>query len=147
MFQQPIKIYIASKMRHAQKFMELRDDYPDLIFTARWPQYAALASEAQRPVYEWMGNNFSDILNADVVVVYAEKGEELKGALVEIGYAIAARKPIVVVGEHRSYSKWQFNQIHCIRTPKLDQAMKEIRIMFRGKKETIWRGLGTGTLP
>lgn len=140
MFQQPIKIYIASKMCHAAKFIDLRDAYPDLIFTARWPQYAALASEAQRPVYEWMGNNFSDVRNGDCVVVYAEKGEELKGALVEIGVAMAYNRPIFVVGEHRSYSKWQFNQIHCTRVSTLDAAMKSIRIMFRGKPEKIGRG-------
>jgi hypothetical protein len=140
MFQRHIKVFIASKMRHAEKFRDIREEYPDIYFTARWPVTASLSSEAQRPVYQWMGDAFSDIHNSDVVIVYAEKGEHLKTALVHVGFAIAAGKPIWVIGEHASYAEWQFYEGVCYRAPTIDRALADIKVLYRGKPQRNWRG-------
>lgn len=140
MYQHHIRIFTASKMRHAEQMRDLREKYPDIYFTARWPVTAPLASEAQRPVYQWMGDAFSDILNSDVVMLYAEKGKHLKTALVHVGYAIAAGKPIYVIGEHESYAEWQFYEGVVYRAPTIDRAIRNIRTKFRNVKPLILRG-------
>ena len=139
-FQKTIRVYVASKLRHAEKFMKLRTEYPDIHFTARWPITAGLGSEAERPLYEWMGESEVEILNSDCVLVYAEKGETLKTALVQVGIAYARRIPIIVVGEHPSYAEWQFNANIVKRFPTIPKAMDGIKIMFRGEQKIIGRG-------
>lgn len=134
-----IRVYVASKMRHAERFMKLRTEYPDIHFTARWPITASLGSEANRPVYQWMGESEIDIANSDCMLVYAEPGEVLKTALVQVGIAYNRRIPIFVVGEHESYAEWQFNKNIVYRSPNLKRAIEDIRIKFRGPKKIIGR--------
>lgn len=138
-FQKNIRVYVASKLRHAEKFMKLRNEYPDIHFTASWPITAGLGSEAERPVYQWMGESEVQILNSDCVLVYAEAGEILKTALIQVGIAYARRIPIFVIGEHDSYAEWQFNTNIVTRVPNIKRAMSDIRIMFRGPQMRIGR--------
>ena len=138
-YQQNIRVYAASKMRHAEKMMKLRQDYPDIHFTARWPITAGLGSEANRPVYQWMSESEIDLLNSDCMLVYAEPGEVLKTALVQVGIAYAKRIPIFVVGEHESYAEWQFNSNLVVRCPNMKRAMESIRVRFRGPTKKIGR--------
>lgn len=138
-YQSNIRVYVASKMRHAEKMMKLRNEYPDIHFTARWPITASLGSEANRPVYQWMSESEIDLLNSDCVLVYAEPGEVLKTALVQVGIAYAKRVPIFVVGEHESYAEWQFNSNIVTRCPNMKKAMDSIRIKFRGPTRVVGR--------
>lgn len=131
-FQKNIRVYVASKLRHAEKFMKLRDQYPDIHFTARWPIVAGLGSEAQRPVYQWMSESETEICNSDCVLVYVEAGEILKTGLLQVGIAYRQRVPIFVVGEHTSYAEWQFNAELVTRAPTIERAMAGIRVKFRG---------------
>lgn len=139
MFQHNIRVYIASKLRHANLFMRLREEYPDIHFTARWPIVASLGSEAQRPVYQWMSESEIEISNSDCVLVYAEAGEILKTALVQVGIAYSRRIPIFVVGEHDSYAEWQFNAELVTRRPSIKRAMESIKIRFRGENRQVGR--------
>jgi hypothetical protein len=41
------------------------------------------------------------------VLVYAEDGEHLRGALIEAGMAIALGKRVIVVGDHPDFGTWQ----------------------------------------
>lgn len=138
-FQKNIRVYVASKLRHAEMFMKLRNEYPDIHFTASWPITAALGSEANRPIYQWMSESEIQILNSDCVLVYAEAGEILKTALLQVGMAYSRRIPIFVVGEHTSYATWQFNSELVTRSPNIKQAMIEIKVKFRGPKQVTGR--------
>lgn len=144
MFQSHISIYVASKLRHAEKFLKFRETYPDIHFTARWPITAGLGSEADRPVYQWMQESEMEIANSNCVLVYAEPGEALKTGLIQVGMALSRRIPIFVVGDHVSYSTWQFWEGAVTRCPTLEKAMASIRIKFRGEPEKIGRTVTKG---
>lgn len=140
MYQSQITISILAKLRHAEKFKKLRADYPDMHFISRWIVTADKGSEEQKPVYEWMREAEIEIANSHCCVVYAEQGEILKNALVQVGMALAMRIPIYVIGEHKSYAEWQFWQPYVTRVTNLEACMDRIRIRFRGEKKKIGRG-------
>jgi nucleoside 2-deoxyribosyltransferase len=67
-----------------------------------------------------------DVRECDVVLVYVEADDHLRGALIEAGMGIAFEKDIIVVGEHPDYGTWQFHPwVH--RVKDLDSA----RILLR----------------
>jgi hypothetical protein len=92
-----IKIYIAAKVEHAAKLAALSKD--GFHFNARWIHMAALGAESMKPVTHWQQENFDDIEAAHFVIFYVEPGDKLKGALMEIGYAIRAGKHVWIVGD------------------------------------------------
>lgn len=140
MFQRHVKIYITAKRSHAQKFIEIKEEFPDMYFTMRWPVMINIPSERQRPVYQWMGDEKSDILNSDVVIVYGETGDDLNESIFMAGYAHAAGKHIYVIGEHKDYSKWQFYDGAVTRCPTIKAAIASIKIRFRGEQKQAGRG-------
>lgn len=56
-----------------------------------------------------------------MVLVYAEEGEHLRGALVEAGMAIALGKTVLVIGDHPDFGTWQHHP-KVIHAADLDQA-------------------------
>ena len=131
-----IRVYTASKLRHAELFRDLRYATDGVYFTARWPVTVQLASEAAKPASQMQQDNFSDIAASDAMLVYVEKGEHLKGGLVEVGFALAYSKPVFVVGQHEDYSKWQFHP-SVRRSPTIEQALKDIIALLRPKVEIV----------
>jgi len=105
-----VSLYAASKLLHAKKILAIRDAYPNIYLTSRWAAVADVSSEMNRPARHWLEDNKADIRRADVFLVYAERDDDLKGALYEAGYADAHGKPIYVIGTNRGYSKWQFGR-------------------------------------
>lgn len=99
-----IKIYVASKLRHAALIKSFSRD--GFHLSARWLDTGNLASNAAKPVTHWLAENFDDIQACDYVIVYAEAGEHLRTAIGETFYAIAYGKPVFVVGEHDDYTPW-----------------------------------------
>jgi hypothetical protein len=89
-----IKIYIASKTKHADKWRKLRAKGHDIIST--WIDEAGqgeskdLADLAERCINE--------AKSADRLILYCESEDFLKGALVEVGAALGAGVPVYVVG-------------------------------------------------
>jgi hypothetical protein len=61
---------------------------------------------------------------AAVVLLYAEPGETMKGALVEVGAALSAGVPVVVVGDPPG--TWGYHPL-IIRVGDLDKALIGIR--------------------
>lgn len=102
-----IRVYTASKLHHRQRWVSLRSQWPGVTFTARWPDL-----EKDRPSSDdearsnWLKDE-EDVRKADVVMVYAEDGEHLRGALIEAGMAIALGKTVLVVGDHPDFGTWQ----------------------------------------
>ena len=140
MYQSQIIVSIAAKLRHAEMFKKLRENHPDIHFISRWIVTTEKGSEEQKPVYEWMREAEIEIANSHCMLVWAERGEILKNALIQVGMAIAMRIPVIVVGENASYAEWQFWQPYVSRSSNLNQAIKDIKIRFRGKQPTIGRG-------
>lgn len=96
-----LKVFIASKVRHAEMLRGLRTtiNSDGIHFNARWLETVNLPYNSTKPVSHWQQENLDDINSADAVFVYAERGEHLKGALFELGYAYAYGKPIYLVGQ------------------------------------------------
>ena len=109
-------IYSASKIWQALNWVELRDKYGYNII-ARWidipcgtpdnPTGAKLLTPAEK-VQLWVECQY-DTCSADMSIVYAEKDNEMRGALVEMGMALGASfaggipKPIYVIGTCPSF--------------------------------------------
>lgn len=94
--------YIASKTRHAEKWRKLRAEGWDIAAT--WIDEAGPGETA----------DFADLWRrcvmeaclADLLIVYAEPEDMLKGALVEVGAALGRGVPVVVVGDCPQFASW-----------------------------------------
>jgi nucleoside 2-deoxyribosyltransferase len=117
-----MKVYTASKLNKKDLWIELARDWTEIQFTARWP-VKHVGTVPDDPCFAkvfWVHDE-EDVAAADVVLVYAEPEDKLKGALVEAGMAIATGKHVIVVGEHPDYGTWQYHpRVH--RVKSLDDA-------------------------
>lgn len=95
----PTKLYIASKLKHAQRWRDLREvrNKENFEFVCSWIDGG---EEEGRPTsYAEMWERYAkEIRDCDVMIVYVEPGEVLKGALVEMGIALGARKAVILCG-------------------------------------------------
>lgn len=93
------KIYIASKVKHAKKWVDFRDDriISTWIYEAGEGESASYAALARRCLDE--------IRRCDWFVLYCEPSEILKGALIEVGAALALGKQVRVVGKCDNLSR------------------------------------------
>lgn len=89
---------------------ELSKLWPHVIFHARWLKHNEIGTPDLKEYAGrfWLEDQ-QDVKCADAVLVYAEEGEHLRGALVEAGMAIAFTIPVIVVGEHPDYGTWQYH--------------------------------------
>lgn len=105
-----IRVYTASKLSRANLWRELDRDWPFVFFHARWIKHNNVGTPdtKEHAVRFWVEDE-EDVKSADVVVVWAEGNEHLRGALVEAGIAIANQIPVLVIGDHPDYGTWQFH--------------------------------------
>jgi hypothetical protein len=88
-------IYVCSKTKHAEKWRNLRASGVAIIST--WIDEAgpgetkSFSDLWRRCINEVRWSNF--------LLAYAEPGDELKGGLIEIGAALAAGRPVILVGD------------------------------------------------
>jgi hypothetical protein len=93
-------IYIASKTKHAKVWKAYRD--------AGFPLASTWIDEAGKGETE----NFADLwmrcvweaTNCAVLIAYREKDEVLKGAMIEIGCAIASGRLVLLCGDWEGFS-------------------------------------------
>lgn len=87
-------IYMASKTKHAHLWRALRNNGLPIIST--WIDEANPGETADFSCL-WT-RCIAESSRADVTIVYAEPGEILKGAFVEVGCALASGKRVLAVG-------------------------------------------------
>lgn len=105
-----IRIYTSSKMRHGHMWRKICDARSDVIFHARWLKHIQIGTP-DTPTHArkfWLQDQ-QDVRDADVLIVYAEPEDRLRGALVEVGMALAYGVPVIVVGEHEDYGTWRWH--------------------------------------
>lgn len=134
-----IKIYIASKLRHAEKLKALIRNIEGFHFNSRWLDTGNLASNAAKPSAHWQVENFDDIQACDYIIGYVEEGEVLKGALVEIGYGLAYGKTVILIGQHESYEPWCYFSPQVRRAKDITQAIEMIKALENMNKPSIGR--------
>lgn len=96
-----MKIYVASKVKHADKWRELRQRGADIVSTwideAGEGESSDYADLALRCIHE--------ATSAGCLILYCEAGEVLKGALIEVGVALATGRRVFCVGDCDSISR------------------------------------------
>lgn len=87
------KIYTASKVKHADMWKRLRAAGANIIST-----WIDEAGPGETDDFEELWERIRlEVQLCDVLVLYVEPGDVLKGGLVEVGMALAGRKPVVIV--------------------------------------------------
>lgn len=120
-----LSVYTASKIHHSSLWLALRVEWPEIAFTARWPEAIGQIPETPTNAREFWVEDLEDVSACDVVLVYGEPGASLRGALVEAGMGIALGKRVLVVGECESFGTWQFHPL-CTRVSDLAHARAKL---------------------
>lgn len=95
------KYYVASKVKHASMWRKFRDGGIAILST-----WIDEAGEGQTGDYSELSQRcIREIERCHAVVLYCEPGEILKGALIEVGAALAMNKEIRCVGSCESLSR------------------------------------------
>jgi nucleoside 2-deoxyribosyltransferase len=120
-----IRVYFSSQLKHAQKWRDICDDSMDIICTARWVKHAlgGTPDDDPREAEMFWAQDEQDVRDADVVIVYAEPNDRLRGALVEAGMALSLGVPVIVVGQHHDYGTWQHHP-GVRNAPTLEDALR-----------------------
>lgn len=94
-------IYIASKVKHAQKWRHLRATGAPII--SSWIDEAG---EGQTTSYDELAERcLREVMDSKAVILYCEPGDVLKGVLIEVGAALAANTQVYCVGTCESISR------------------------------------------
>lgn len=90
-----LRIYVASKTKHAWRWLELRALGRPIVST--WIDEAGEGETTD--LADLWDRCIREASTATAVVVYAERDEVLKGAYVEVGAALALGVPVFLVGD------------------------------------------------
>lgn len=132
-----LKVYVASKLWHWKKWLEWEDaNVHDVKIISRWVnvmRHHETEEEIVRyttPDYAHKGwqMNIEDVKDADLLVVYAEN-EDLRGALIEVGIALASGVPIILVGNSASYSEWTYHSLVQEHVEKLESVVPNLKAL------------------
>lgn len=99
-----MQFYVAGKIWHAPKFQHLRDNL-GLPIQARWIDLDNDSDFVQNRKGDLWQLCLEDVTQSDFLLLYCEAfEEEQRGALVEIGMAYGANKPVYAIGRCKSIS-------------------------------------------
>jgi hypothetical protein len=106
---------------------KLCDENRDFIFHARWLKHTKIGTP-DTPDYAgdfWLQDQ-QDVMDSDALILFAVPFDRLRGALVEVGMALAYGVPVVIVGEHDDYGTWRWHPgVYWVRT--IDDAINFIK--------------------
>jgi hypothetical protein len=99
-----MRFYTAGKIHHAPKFQNLRDNL-GLPVQARWIDLKNEDDIVQNRKGDLWQLCLEDVTRSDFLLLYSEDWEEeQRGALVELGMALATGKRVYAVGRCKSIS-------------------------------------------
>ena len=113
-----MKIYIASKVTHAKIWRMFRDS-KKANFISTW-----LNDAEKRGLPDFIdlwNRSLNEIKECDAFILYYQHNEELNGALVELGAALANNKKIFYIGPPNKYTMLHHPLITHCRT--IDEAI------------------------
>lgn len=93
-----MNLYIASKVKHAARWQQLRSDLADynIHVISTWIDEAEVGQSID--FTDLWARCISEASACDVLLVYMEPGEALKGGWSEVGAALACGKVVYAVG-------------------------------------------------
>jgi len=132
-----IKVYIASKLHYAKDFQRTRATWlhDGIDLHARWHDQAALELAPEHCLSPedfhifWQVDE-EDVKTSHAVIVYGEKRDKLRGALVEAGIAIGAGILTILVGDCDDFGTWQHHPV-VARATSMEHAKTMILRRFR----------------
>ena len=127
------KVYVASKLHHAEMVKQLILDHPYITFTNRWQFFEGEIPDTEIHALNFWENDFDDVDAAEWVLAYGVGDDTLKGALVEVGYGIGKGKRIIKCGDCNSYGTWQFSR----RVEKYNGTLEGSLKYIHGKHHAI----------
>lgn len=132
----PLKIYIASKISHGDMLLHWSESVPmaKYEYTSRWYK-EPFRGMPETPGFSKMfwAIDVKDVKAADLLILYAQEEDHIRGAILEAGIAIGLGKPVILVGENKGFGTWQ----HHALVVKL-AALNEVEQFLEGHN-LLWR--------
>ena len=130
-----MKIYVASHVRHARRWIRLRSEIaPKLLIVSSWIDFLkdGEPKTTAKIIKESWDNNLKDLICCQMLVLYTEPGEQPRGAAFEAGVAFALGKPVLHVGDKEAVGSMgccfeHFATLeHCLRTLEDEQNAQDL---------------------
>lgn len=103
-----MKLYIAGASSQREPHKALHKDMANRFnVTSDWPFLPEILSPTEEHSV-WAGID-QLICECDTLMVATFGPAPLRGALVEVGMALAYHKPVLLVGNHGSYGHWRYH--------------------------------------
>jgi len=118
-------IYIASKVKHADRWRFMRDKVGEPIVST-WIDEAGEGETSDH--HDLWRRCITEASNCELLIIYREPEEVLKGAWVELGCALTNNVPVFAVGLDE-YTIAKYRGIRHFKTMK--EAMTESRAFLR----------------
>lgn len=116
-----IRLYTASKLRHATMWQQLRSNWREIQFISRWIDLVGKCPDTQEFAEVFWIQDLQDVRCSDVVLVYGSYDDNLRGALIEAGAALALGIFVIVVGNCQDYGTWKYHP-HVLRAEDFNHA-------------------------
>lgn len=104
-----IRVYLAGPFDHQEALRDLRDQCgEDVEITSRWLDFEPGLDDEATDHYRSLCAtvDLADVDRADVLIQFTNGAVGTGGRHVELGYAIAKGKRVIVVGEHENIFHW-----------------------------------------
>lgn len=130
------KVYLASKLHHAEMLRDIAaylttNRHYEITSSWLW-QIETLEDSCPGQCKAGWVADVLEVQKSDYFVLYAERQDNPRGALVEAGVALGLGYPVILVGENVAFGTWQFHPlVH--RTKKLEGAWNIIDQLEKNK--------------
>jgi len=113
-----LRVYCAGKLKDAQYWREIFRKSPTVHLHARWLAHVERETpDTPDEAQEFWLEDQEDVQAADALLVWADARDHLRGALVEVGMALAYEISVIVIGDHPDYGTWQHHpNVHWVAT-------------------------------
>ncbi len=103
-----MKLYLASQSQYRDEIAGITESLRrrEYDVNSTWP-WLDPNSTAEDETTIW-ADILRKITAADLLIVIPMGPEPLRGALVEVGMALACGTKVIITGEHEAYGTWQF---------------------------------------
>lgn len=145
-------VYVAGKITRAPLFKEFRSRWKDhIIVNSRWLNMTHIegadyehTKTLDPALFSWCWTiDIRDVKACNALIAYAEVDDVLRGAIAEVGAALAHDKPVFLVGhDNPCFGSWQYHplitRVRYCGEPGLDLAARIV---------SEWHGEGPLTQP
>lgn len=120
-------VYGASKLQFAPLWLSLHEKEPDIYWIARWPTIEGHVEDTPENAKTFWLHDIADVQKCDYVMCLPPPaGEQLRGALVEVGAALGLGKSVVLVGDDPAWATWQYHPL-VQKVATVEEACKVIK--------------------